>query len=256
MTDNMSRANANIVPIIAWSLLDILLRPTLLNQVMTQINNATDSGSALPQGLQMPDLLANPLLQSIYAEELRLRFAFLVTRTPLTDNFQIGGWRFPKGDMILASTWHAHRDNTVWNEGPVRGESHPVDHFWAERFLVYPDDPASGPRKSSSGTVVKPKVSRPGDRTAEVGSNEPKFTTESVAGSWFPYGGGAKLCPGRFYAKQEAIGGVAMFLSMFEIELKQDKLAGFPQPDMSAYPFGVLAPKGRFPARMRKRKQY
>jgi cytochrome P450 len=73
-----------------------------------------------------------------------------------------------------------------------------------------------------------------------------------VTGSFIPFGGGQNICPGRFYAKQEALGAMAMFLTMFDIELKEkDKL---PLPNMMFFPFGVIPPKGKFPARMRRRK--
>ena len=39
------------------------------------------------------------------------------------------------------------------------------------------------------------------------------------AGSYFPYGGGTAVCPGRFYAKQEILAAVALFLTSFDFEV-------------------------------------
>jgi len=193
--------------------------------------------------LDVPSLLANPLLQSIYSEELRLRNGINLFRTPNNHNARISSWTFPKDGMILVSTWHARRDRTVWNEGPVNGELHPVDDFWAERFIVYPSDPSTGPRKPSGRDAEKSKK-----------DGKPYYTTEPVAGSYIPYGGGLKICKGRFYAKQEAIGAMALLFTMFDIELVGDiKGEGLPKPDMNYFPFGVVPPLGVTRARMRRR---
>jgi cytochrome P450 len=144
--------------------------------------------------------------------------------------------------MIVASSWHEGRDKNIWNQGP--NNEHSVEEFWAERFLVYPNDPTTGPRKP--GTETK----RTATKTASE-NNEPKFTADSVLGSFIPYGGGAKVCPGRFYAKHEALIGLALFIMMFDIELLGDKEI---KPNMNYFPFGVVPPLGRFPARIRRRK--
>ncbi|KAF5989250.1 cytochrome P450 monooxygenase 3A7 [Fusarium coicis] len=59
--------------------------------------------------------------------------------------------------------------------------THPPEEFWPERFI----------KKGSSGIS---------------------------AGNYFPYGGGAAMCPGRNYAKQEILSAVVLFFSHFEIK--------------------------------------
>lgn len=169
-------------------------------------------------------------------------------RTPTSDNYQIDGWKFPKNDTVLISVWHEHRDKSVWNEGPVKGVFHSVEDFWAERFLVFPNDPASGPRKPGTGPKAR-KI--PAVGTDET-STEPKFTTDSVVGSYIPYGGGSNICPGRFFAKQEAVIGLSLLITMFDIELVGNVEL---KPNLKYYPFGMLPPLGKLPARMRRRKQ-
>lgn len=141
--------------------------------------------------------------------------------------------------MIIASVFFEGRDKTVWNEG-ANGE-HDVEDFWPDRFIVYPNDPYSGPRKPDATKSKSTKVKKP------------TFTADPVNGSFIPYGGGQKMCPGRFYAKQEALGALAMFLSRFDIELIENKPI---VPDLSYFPMGILPPKGKYPARLRRRKQF
>ncbi|KAF5681670.1 cytochrome P450 monooxygenase 7B1 [Fusarium circinatum] len=59
--------------------------------------------------------------------------------------------------------------------------THPPEEFWPERFI----------KKGNPGIS---------------------------AGNYFPYGGGAAMCPGRNYAKQEILSAVVLFFAHFEIE--------------------------------------
>ncbi|KAF8855617.1 cytochrome P450 [Acephala macrosclerotiorum] len=237
-------SNANIVPIIGWEILDVLFRPNVLAQARGAIQQCSDHTKTGVAALEMPKLVANPLLQSIYSEELRIRNGVIIQRAPISEGFKIGRWLFPKDDLITVSSWHEHRDRSVWNEGPVNGEFHSVEDFWAERFIVYPNDPNSGPRKPSPNSKLK--------KTEKTADNKLRFTADAMTGSFFPYGGGQTICPGRFYAKQEAIGALAMFLTMFDIELMDKEK--MPQPNLDYFPFGVVPPDRKVPARMRRRR--
>jgi hypothetical protein len=231
-------ANANIVPIVGWCLLDTISRPEVLSRVRIELSNIVKLRPSSSTSEHMPELMSNPLLQSIYCEELRLRSGSTIQRSPISSNYKLGPWKFPKDDMIIASVWFEGRDKTVWNEG-ANGE-HDVEDFWVDRFIVYPNDPNSGPRKPDSAKSKSDKV------------KEPTFTVDSVNGAFIPYGGGQKMCPGRFYAKQEALGALAMFLSKFDVELIEKKPI---VPDLSYFPMGILPPKGKYPARLRRRMQ-
>ncbi len=227
-------------------ILDTLLRPDILSRAKEEIAQARNlKGASSSNFFHIPKLLSQPFLQSIYAEELRVRAGVAIQRVPVIDNFKIGSWIFPKDQMILASSWHEQRDKTIWNEGPVNGVVHDVEEFWPERFLVYPNDPSTGPRRPDAKTKSK---ARGGEKVIE--DDKPIFTIESVQGSFVPYGGGLKMCPGRFFAKQEIILSTAMFLTMFDIELEKNDL---PEPNLAYFPFGVVPPLGKYKARMRRR---
>lgn len=224
--------------------MDILFRPSVLTAIKAEIEQSKlDDGQ-----LDIPKLLAQPLLQSIYSEELRLRASVAVQRVPIVDDFKIGPWKFPKDQIILASAWHEHRDTSVWNEGPVNGALHPVDEFWAERFLVFPNNPNGGPRKPGLKAAAKTNCAE----KKEGEGDKPIYTTDSVQGSFIPYGGGLKMCPGRFLAKQEIIVATALFLDTFDIEFESKEL---PRPDFGFFPFGLLPPVGKFPVKMKRRQK-
>lgn len=60
------------------------------------------------------------------------------------------------------------------------------------------------------------------------------------------------MCPGRHFAKEEMIVTMAMFLTAFDIQLLTD-INSWIQPDLNYFMFGVMHPKGKIPARIRKR---
>lgn len=70
-----------------------------------------------------------------------------------------------------------HTDPDIWNS---MDGTHPVNSFWAERFIVYRKDPQSGPvnPKSSKLAVVK-----------KTDAEKPYFTTDGLYGAFIPYGG-------------------------------------------------------------------
>lgn len=83
-------------------------------------------------------LLQQPLLQSVYAEILRLYVRGYITRSPSRSPLIINTHIFPKKSVYLASSDTAHFDPLIWN---TRGGSHPISIFWASRFLVRRGDP-------------------------------------------------------------------------------------------------------------------
>ena len=201
--------------------------------------------------LDINKLCSQPLLQSIYAETLRLRVALFVTRTPEHEDFSVGGWTFPSKTVIALSSRTGAMNPNVWNAGTA-AKPHPLQTFWADRFLIYPDDPTSGPRrKGSADEVIQHGESASAEKASETG---PRFSMDGVTGGWIPYGGGQRMCPGRHFAKQEIIGTLAMLLTHYEIELRVPKNAE-PECDMRFFPFGGLPPTREVPFRMRRRKR-
>lgn len=120
----------------------------------------------------------------------------------------------------LASIWGFNPNAvlaSVWAVLDVFDDAAPLDQFWPGRFLVSPDDPQSGPHKRSaagpdSGVGVQPE-------------EQPVFSLDGMAGSWFPYGGDARMCPGRHFAKREIMATLALLAVGFDIEVTADRAA-------------------------------
>lgn len=184
-------------------------------------------------------------MQSIYAETLRLRMGLLINRTSQSKEVRMGPWRFPPNAPIAISTTTAATNAEIWND--ARGK-HPLDRFWADRFLVFPDDPESGPlRKPLRVLNAKKLPTASGDA-----ASAPTFSLDGLAGGWIPYGAGEFMCPGRHLAKQEMIGSFAMFLASYEVQLKMPE-GWRPEPDMSFFATGTMPPLGSIPFRVRKK---
>lgn len=233
------RANANAIPCAFWYLVEVFRSPSLLLRVRSEVENCLIQSSTAEMAFDIPKLCNNPLLQSIYAETLRLRVWHFAIRSPDRADLNVGDWLFPKNKLIAISSYTAHMDEAAWNTGSDE-DPHRIEDFWADRFLIYPGDGASGPLKKSPAPQYEKNESQHG----------PRFSTEGLAGIWIPYGGGQRMCPGRHFAKQEIILTCAMMSIMFDIELDPGSI---PEADMRGFGFGAMKPKGRAPCRIRRR---
>ena len=196
-------------------------------------------------------LFENPLLQSLYAETLRLHVAAYVIRSPERAALRLDQWVFPKDTIMNVSTYHAQMDDEVWSTG-YNGCQHPLDEFWADRFLVYPGIDESGPLKVPATTIsrcVTPVVDLQGKHSDVQG---PRFSLEGLEGAWIPYGGGQRICPGRHFAKQEMLLTLALLCSKFEIDMGDTSIRG-PKHDWHGFGFGALSPSTPTPFKIRVR---
>lgn len=196
--------SSNSIPTAAYMLMHILdpaADPTLLSRVKTELTK-----SWLPDGsaVDIERMSAQPLLQSIFYEVLRIYMDFLITRhcdedtvLPTVDpretttksnnkdnKNQTAPLLFPAGSTILAPTWLGHHDPAFWTSPP-----HTV--FYPERFL-----------------------------TTDPESDETIFSLANANGKVFPFGGGKTICPGRTFAKQEVFTCLAWVLRVFEVEVE------------------------------------
>lgn len=251
---NTTSANANAISCAIWMLVEIYRDPQLLARAAEEVKSAQrplTSGEE-PITFDIAKLCAGPFLQSVYAETLRLRISLLISRVPEDDDFHLGEWVLRKNAVIAMSTVIAAMNEELWNSGS-EGDSHPLGEFWAERFLIYPKRPQSGPvRKKHIIESAKVGLQAKAPVLDPPASPEPVFSVDGLAGGWIPYGGGPWMCPGRHFAKQEMIASFAMFFAYFDIELRTEE--GFtPQPNMDFYGLGVLPPQGKVPFRIRRK---
>lgn len=214
---------SNAIPATGWMLFHILSSPEdLLPRVISELSTAQSADGTL----DIPTLITLPLFLSVYTEVLRMYVAVNVTREVHGD-FVIDGHLLKKGNTIMAPSWLGHRDPNVWNN---LHPGHPsVNEFYAERFL----------RQEGEKLVC---------------------STAGLSGKYFPYGGGAHICPGRIFAKQEILAAVAMVLLGFEFEFvswvnpfSKDKEERFPRTKKGYVGNGVMAADRDMRVRMRRK---
>lgn len=247
LTDNRSTRNSVVAGL--WTVLEIFSDKVLLEKVRREVSKCRDSS---PSGFDINRLLENPLLQSIYAEILRLRVHMLIARAPAFDDLSIKDWVIPRGKLLVMSTTVAHMDPETWNTG--ENNEHPVNTFWAERFLKHGSVPNSGPRRSSNTTdshSCPVKTSEGNSDMCPAFQKNSEFAIKDVEGAWFPYGGGPRQCPGRHFAKRDIIFTAAVMVTYFDLE----PLVDVPSlsMDMRGFGLGTMAVAGAIPVRIRRK---
>ena len=240
-----SRGNGNSITATFWMLADIIREASLLTRVRTILESNRIKTSTSELDFDYEKLFDDPLLQSIYAETLRLRVANYILRSPEHRNLNLNGWSIPRNSTMLVSGYHAQMDPKAWSNNDH--QTRPVEEFWAERFLEFPRSEKEKPLESMALTG-DPKGSI--KESSDVQGAE--FTLEGRTGHWLPYGGGQRTCPGRYFAKQEMISGVAVLLTMFDIEITSST-RDFPKLAMKGVGFGAIPPDRKLPIRMRRR---
>ncbi|KAL2130075.1 hypothetical protein VTI74DRAFT_6932 [Chaetomium olivicolor] len=247
--------SANVIPATVWVLLNSLLSQNLKDRVMAEMAECFDEAK---DAFDLSVLCGKPLLNSVYLEALRHCVATTSARNPVVDNFKLLGWNMPRDSLMLSISWFGAHDPNFWNTGrilPNGKEEHPVSAYWAERFLEYPDDPASGPVRKSDKAIYQSSSAKMRERTIQD-DKIAKLVSHSAAlqGHFYPYGGGSRICPGRHLAKQEMLIAVAVMMREFEIELVDPVAAAKAKPDATVFPTGAMVPDRKVPIRIRRRR--
>ena len=225
---------------IFWTVFEVFKRPLLLSRVRGIAQAAYD---ARHQDSESITLGKNPLLQSIFAEVTRLRVVGIIARRAVGEDFQLGEWTIPEGSYLGLPSNAGAMNKDIWNAGTEEAP-HPLDEFWAERFLEYPDDPNSGPLR------LERKLARPA--AINEASNEPVFSLKGLKDVYTPFAGGSALCPGRHFARQEVVGTLARLALQYDIELRVPE-NWEPRMDPAFFPTGTLPPLDKVPFRIRRR---
>ncbi|KAK3173546.1 hypothetical protein OEA41_006876 [Lepraria neglecta] len=189
--------NINIHTAAIWTIIEIFRDKDLLSRVRAELSAAGIDGIITDHDIDK--LLKFPLLQSVYAEVLRLRADIQSVFCSEREDIRINEWRFPKRSLLLVPTGPAHRDEDFWN---TRDGERRLNKFWADRFFVYANDPRSGPRKKIVAQMDKATVYT---STNTAATNSPKFVSSGLSNSFMPHGVGERVCPGRFFARREII---------------------------------------------------
>ncbi|KND87796.1 hypothetical protein TOPH_07624 [Tolypocladium ophioglossoides CBS 100239] len=217
-----------------WAILEVFQDAALLAKVRREVARCT-SGSQSGSGFDLNLLLENPLMQSIYAEVLRLRVHIFIVRAPERHDLRIHDWVVPQGRMLLVCSTPAHMDRA------------------AERFLKPGGAAGGGPREAEGGGAgCCPVAGGEGaNGTCPLKDGSASFAINDMDGSWIPYGGGPRMCPGRHLAKREIILTTALMATQFDVEVLTDvRSLGM---DMRGFGFGTLGVVGKVPVRIRRR---
>lgn len=172
------RSIGNVVPSATCAIFHVFKDPELLARVRTIAERHCGQSAAAQPDIRA--LAAEPLLLSVYAETLRLYVKVHAAFSSPHADVSLGKWLLPRGDIALISSEPAHMDASFWN---TKNGKHAVDSFWADRFLVDPSDPFSGP--------INPQLQkeRALNRSHTQTDDKPYFSTKGCEGSWIPYGG-------------------------------------------------------------------
>ncbi|KAH7323260.1 Pfs, NACHT and ankyrin domain protein [Stachybotrys elegans] len=169
-------ALGNTVPATLMAMLEVLQDKKLEERVRQQVH-VISSATPLSE-VPFRDLTSDTLMSAVYAETLRMYVTAFVPVVPLHGELKLGQWRIPQSSYGLMNAGIAHKNKDVWN---TRRGAHPVDDFWADRFIVDPSDPESGPVRPEAREKLG--VGPPAD------GDKPYFSTEGLEGSWIPFGG-------------------------------------------------------------------
>ncbi|KAL8811175.1 MAG: hypothetical protein Q9223_006229 [Gallowayella weberi] len=246
--------NSNSMPATFWLFWHIVQDRRLLDRVQAEVDHCQASCTGSTSTFDTTALCNQPLLQSIYAETLRKYTAVYIIRKPEHEDAQIMNYRVPKDKMIVVSSASAHMDKRNWNVGSL-GE-HPVDQFWADRFLTYTckSTQPSAAKTTATTSMTPPSTvaSAPVSALHEKHSQDVRFSLNGYGGAWIPFGGGIHQCPGRHWVKLQMLFSFAMINQAFEIELldTKDRL----RVDMRKFGLGALQPAEK--ARFRIRRKY
>ncbi|KAF7935863.1 uncharacterized protein EAE98_002083 [Botrytis deweyae] len=240
-------ASINVHKAAIWAVIEIFKDPALLSRVRKELHDASFDSESLASPQFIHKLIRIPLLQSIYAEVIRLHVEVQHVLYSHHSPVHINQWIFPKKTPILVPCGPAHHDAKVWN---TRNGEFPLNTFWADRFLLYPEEAMSGPMittPSSNGVSQFMSSSRPKN------SSKPIYCESVMRNSFIGYGVGERTCPGRFLAKREIIAVFARIVQQYDIELLT-KEKHF-KHSMAFYGFGTQAPKNKIPFRIKRRER-
>ena len=225
-----------------WNIIEIFRDHGLLSRVRTELESAALQG--ITSGQDIDKLMSLPLLQSICAELLRLRVETPTVFSSYREAIHINEWHIPKDSLVLVRSGTAHRDPDFWN---TKNEQHPLDQFWADRFLVYPEDPQSGPRKEATSDRVKSDLQA---RKLPVSRTDGRFVSSGLTDSFIPWGIGERTCPGRGIARRVIVGVVATMVQRYDMEILSSDF----RINTAFDGIGTQRPLRRIPFKIRNRK--
>jgi cytochrome P450 len=236
------RLIANSLGATYWTVFEVCSRPDLLELVRPICESVVDP---IKGEIDSAQLSHTPPLHSVLAEVLRLRVERILMRST-TRPLEIQGCHFPKGAYLIAPSNFGNMNEDMWNTGGP-GAPHPLDTFWAERFLIYSDDPSSGLVRRNSSS--KPQIDQD-DRSGHIA----RYSEQGLKGAYFPFGGSLHPCPGYQFSQLEVLNTLAILVLDYEIELQVES-GWTPRMKTNHYGLGTIPPAEKVPCKIRRKQR-
>ncbi|KAH8723973.1 cytochrome P450 [Phaeosphaeriaceae sp. PMI808] len=216
-------AARNSIVTTSWVTYEIFRDPEILAKVRSEVELCRKPSVNGQVQFDIDELLRQPVLQAVYAETLRLKMHFYIIRMPDKIDMNIRDWIIPRQKVVITCTTSAHMDAKVWNTGS--NSEHPVNEFWIGRFL----------KESMSGSTAT------------------TFSTKELEGSWIPYGGGPRQCPGRHFAKRQILLTTALLVTLFDCEILEAGKDAKEDLSLMGFGSGISLAATKIPVKVRRR---
>lgn len=195
-----------------WMVLHIFARPALVTAIREELEAITVStrDRTTEATMSIKAIVKScPLLHAVFKEVLRLYSDNFATRVVQSDTVLADEYFLKKGSIVQVSGGIIHADRRIWGSD--------VASFRPERHL----------NSASKSTNEKSNTEQPA----------------SVHPAAFrAFGGGATLCPGRYFAVNEIIALVAMIITLFDISGPAGADIDIPAKEDHVLPIHVLEP--------------
>lgn len=209
-----------------------------ISSVVTTPETSKSTHTAPPR-FDIKCLVRLPLLQSLFAETLRMYVSVMIVRTA-RQGCKLGDWAVQKDQKVMMCNYAQHMDEKLWN--PDGSSTHALDVFWGRRFLS-----GSETGKPNSSSVGQMDV--PVDQSAP---NTPQFAGQGLGAKFFPFGMGERVCPGRHFSKIQTLLTYALISKNFDIELLvEDRWR--PKVDWKHFGYGTIPPAMSTPFRIKRK---
>lgn len=195
---------------LTWLVTALLTHPELLQQFRSKAEqhiSGSEKGSPSDIRIDIPNFCAEPFIQGVWKEALRLGVTSASARVVTRDS-EIEGYTVKKGSVLLLPTRNMHFEERVFH--------HPYE-FNPWRWVL-DENPSSS---SASGKVSPEQLKRQNN-------------------SLRPFGGGTGVCSGRFIAEQEVMMAAAVLLHLFEFEFQPGQ--SIPSPNLNPQGLAAMYP--------------
>jgi hypothetical protein len=224
------RTNSGIIPCTIWSLLEVIRRPQLTEQLTASISPYSPSRGASYN----VDGIANlSPMRSLLAETVRLRTAAMHVYSTREGLVLDEHWTIPGATPIVTFSHDLALNTEAWAKAQPRTVEKPLEEYWPERYLSHDRAGSRPTSKSAQGGV--PSTSRV-DELLSMGSS---FGHQSILG-----------CE---HARATHAATLAVLLNEFEIQLSDPEFFDAVLPPAREVAFGMLKPMENVAVRIRNR---